>query len=179
MFFSQIQTSYTFQCSQGGSSALLQTELDLSDLLHPDTFLGALRQLASRLYGVPMDELRLDNTWARGGGSSRAKASIRVAGMLLEGGSFKNNFKNKYFKNKVLVLLYYYPPPPPIGATFDGSRLSPSSHDSPPFAPAPPCWMAWVPKQESSAANQAADSIALPLYLSGERERVVAHLQVI
>ncbi len=86
---SKFKLLFIFQCSQGGSSALLQTELDLSDLLHPETFLGALRQLASRMYGVPMDELRLDNTWARGGGSSKAKASIRVAGMLLEGESLK------------------------------------------------------------------------------------------
>lgn len=132
-----------------GSGSLLQGELDLSDLFHPDTFLGALRQLASRLHGVPMDELRLVNSWSRGGVPS--KSSIRAAGLLLE------------------------------GASFDGARLSASAHDSPPLAPVPPCALAWVPRgeapaAEAEAAEAAGKRIRLPLYLSGERERVVAHL---
>ncbi len=65
--------------------ALLQNELYLSDLFHPDTFLGALRQLASREHGVPMDELKLISSWARGGLTSKAKVPIRVAGIMLEG----------------------------------------------------------------------------------------------
>ena len=94
-----------------------------------------------------MDELRLTNSWSRGGVSSRAKAAIRAAGMLLE------------------------------GASFDGSRLSPAEHDSPPFAPVPPCALAWMPAAEAEA-DASPDKIALPLYLSGERERVVATLSL-
>jgi len=65
----------------------MQTELDLSDLFHPETFLGALRQTTSRAYGVSMDTLELVNSWDRSGVSG-AKLSIRSSGIMLEGAMF-------------------------------------------------------------------------------------------
>ncbi len=67
--------------------ALLRGDLTLSDLFHPDTFLGALRQLTSRQYGTAMDELRLVNAWSQGG-LSGAKLVVRVTGLMLEGATF-------------------------------------------------------------------------------------------
>jgi dynein heavy chain 2 len=100
------------------ASSLLSKDLDLSDLFHPDTFLGALRQETARQFGVSMGDLKLANSWARSGGISGSKISIRVEGLMME------------------------------GALFDGGKLAPSSHDSPSYSLAPTCTLAWVPKTE-------------------------------
>ena len=72
------------------SGSLLTGDLDLADLFHPDTFLGALRQLTAREFGMPMDELKLANSWNRSG-LTGAKISISVVGMMLEGAAFDGN----------------------------------------------------------------------------------------
>ena len=123
-------------------------ELDLSDLFHPETFLGALRQRTAREFGVAMDELELANSWSRGGGTiSGAKLPIRVGGLMLE------------------------------GAQFDGVRLSASSHDAPTVTMAPVCTVAWIPtaKKQNPVGK---DIIKLPLYYSSEREKIVADLEL-
>jgi len=61
------------------------------------------------------------------------------------------------------------------GATFDGQRLAASSHDSPTHATMPTCSLAWVPAQEKQTV---VGSIALPLYFSSDRDKVVANLDV-
>ena len=75
--------------SSKASSILQSTSnadpLDLSDLFHPDTFLGAFRQATARHYSVSMESLKLANSWStgssnRGGVSSTAKLPIRVTG---------------------------------------------------------------------------------------------------
>ena len=66
---------------------LLDTELNLSNLFNPGTFLGALRQQTSRAYKTSMDELKLVNSWSRGGVAG-AKMPIKVNGIMIEGGVF-------------------------------------------------------------------------------------------
>ena len=73
------------------SGSLLQSNsnedpLDLSDLFHPDTFLGAFRQATARDYSMSMESLKLVNSWStgssnRGGVASTAKSPIRVTGI--------------------------------------------------------------------------------------------------
>ncbi|TRY75069.1 hypothetical protein TCAL_08574 [Tigriopus californicus] len=67
--------------------SLLNNELDMADLFHPDTFLGALRQLTAREYGIAMDELKFVNTWSRNG-INNAKLPIQIGGVMIEGASF-------------------------------------------------------------------------------------------
>lgn len=67
--------------------SLLNNELDMADLFHPDTFLGALRQLTAREYGIAMDELKFVNTWSRNG-ISNAKLPIQIGGVMIEGAAF-------------------------------------------------------------------------------------------
>ena len=72
------------------ANSLLQSNsnedpLDLSDLFHPDTFLGAFRQATARHYGVSMESLKLINSWStgssnRGGVATTAKLPIKVTG---------------------------------------------------------------------------------------------------
>ena len=59
------------------------------------------------------------------------------------------------------------------GATFDGSRLTENSHDSPSFQAAPVCTLAWVPDQ-----GHQSDNLSVPLYWTRERERLLAMLEV-
>ncbi|XP_076054654.1 dynein cytoplasmic heavy chain beethoven [Oratosquilla oratoria] len=66
---------------------LLRDPLDLSDLLHPATFLNALRQHTAREYGVSMDSLDLVTSWLRGG-IPEAKVAIKWSGLQMEGASF-------------------------------------------------------------------------------------------
>ncbi|KAK3929891.1 Cytoplasmic dynein 2 heavy chain 1 [Frankliniella fusca] len=56
--------------------------LDLSDLLHPDTFLSALKQQTARELKTPLDQLALDCNWTEPIGRGR---NVRVSGVQLEG----------------------------------------------------------------------------------------------
>ncbi|XP_071551731.1 cytoplasmic dynein 2 heavy chain 1-like [Panulirus ornatus] len=66
---------------------LLREALDLSDLLHPATFLNALRQQTAREYGTSMDNLVFVTSWSRGG-IPDAKVSMKWSGLQLEGATF-------------------------------------------------------------------------------------------
>ena len=66
---------------------LLKNDIDLSDLFNPATFLGALRQLTARECHTSMDELKLANSWSRGG-ISNAKIPVKIVGIRMEGALF-------------------------------------------------------------------------------------------
>jgi dynein heavy chain 2 len=66
---------------------LLNSEVDLSDLFNPGTFLGALRQRTAREYKISMDELKFSNSWSRGG-VANAKIPVKVTGIMIEGAVF-------------------------------------------------------------------------------------------
>jgi dynein heavy chain 2 len=59
---------------------LVLGEVNLSDLFNPATFLGALRQQTARESNLSMDELKLVNSWSRGGINN---AKIPVKGQLI------------------------------------------------------------------------------------------------
>ena len=61
------------------------------------------------------------------------------------------------------------------GAGFDGVRLTENSHDSPSIQAAPVCVLAWIPDSGSSGS---AESLAVPLYWTRERERLLAMVEV-
>ncbi|XP_068211563.1 cytoplasmic dynein 2 heavy chain 1 [Palaemon carinicauda] len=67
--------------------ALLKDALDLSDLLHPATFLNAFRQQTAREYGTSMDNLEFITSWSRGG-IPNAKLAMKWSGLQMEGASF-------------------------------------------------------------------------------------------
>ncbi len=125
---------------------LLSSEIDLSDLFNPGTFLGAFRQLTARQYKVSMDELKLSNSWGRGG-IHGAKFPVKISGIMIE------------------------------GASFDGVRLSDAMRESPTYAVAPTCTIAWIPEtnQNHYRPNEA---IRLPLYNTNEREKILAFVDV-
>ncbi|XP_034239710.1 cytoplasmic dynein 2 heavy chain 1 [Thrips palmi] len=56
--------------------------LDLADLLHPETFLSALKQQTAREAKVPVDTLCLDCHWSQPVGRGRG---VRLSGIQLEG----------------------------------------------------------------------------------------------
>ncbi|XP_042221258.1 cytoplasmic dynein 2 heavy chain 1-like isoform X2 [Homarus americanus] len=68
-------------------STLLREALDLSELLHPATFLNALRQQTAREYGTSMDNLEFITSWSRGG-IPDAKVAIKWSALQLEGATF-------------------------------------------------------------------------------------------
>lgn len=45
---------------------LLQRPVNLSDLLHPETFLNAFRQRSARMFKVAIDELKLVSSFENG-----------------------------------------------------------------------------------------------------------------
>ena len=61
--------------------------MNLSDLFNPATFLGALRQQTARECNLSMDELKLVNSWSRGG-ISNSKIPVKVTGIRMEGALF-------------------------------------------------------------------------------------------
>ncbi|CAF93625.1 unnamed protein product, partial [Tetraodon nigroviridis] len=70
---------------RAASQALLSDILDLAELLHPDTFLNALRQETARSMGCSMDKLIFVSSWSQ---IARAKLQIKVGGLQLEGCSY-------------------------------------------------------------------------------------------
>ena len=66
---------------------ILGSPLDLSELLNPDTFLGAFKQQCARKLGKSMDELQFICSWEQMGGN-HGGISCKLTGLLLEGCSF-------------------------------------------------------------------------------------------
>jgi dynein heavy chain 2 len=61
------------------------------------------------------------------------------------------------------------------GATFDGSRLSPVAPEAPAFRAVPPMSLAWLPKDAPFAY---ASFMEAPLYMTGERAKLLARVQL-
>lgn len=60
--------------------------LDLCQLLHPVTFLNALRQTTARQLGTSVDNLKLVSCWEAG--RLRSPVAAPIAGMLIQGATF-------------------------------------------------------------------------------------------
>ena len=72
---------------QDGS--LLSSNLDLSDLFHPETFFNALRQKSGRELKCPIDALKLVSTFERK--SLGGKVNVKLEGMYLQGAGFDSS----------------------------------------------------------------------------------------
>ncbi|CAL4059761.1 unnamed protein product, partial [Meganyctiphanes norvegica] len=132
--------------TKSDQGSLLREPLNLSELLHPGTFLNALRQQTAREYGTSIDSLVFITSWSRSG-IPDAKVMIKWSGLQLE------------------------------GASFDGSRLSHNSHDSPSISVAPLCIAAWMPKdQKNNLHNEGL--LSVPVYSGETRESVVASVDI-
>ncbi|XP_069942834.1 cytoplasmic dynein 2 heavy chain 1 isoform X1 [Cherax quadricarinatus] len=73
--------------AKSDQNSLLKEALDLSELLHPATFLNALRQQTAREYGTSMDNLEFVTSWSRGG-IPDAKVAMKWCGLQMEGATF-------------------------------------------------------------------------------------------
>jgi hypothetical protein len=113
-----VSKAHNVQKLASKGSSLLSSTLDLSQLLHPNMFLTALRQETAREYGgkVPLDGLRLVNAWGGGGDMKGAKLPVAVGGLFVE------------------------------GCRFDGASLRDNAPDSPTISPLPIVTIAWVPQ---------------------------------
>jgi dynein heavy chain 2 len=60
--------------------------VNLSDLLHPETFLNAFRQKSARMFTVAIDELKLVSSFDQS--KINQQASIEVQGLWLQGCAF-------------------------------------------------------------------------------------------
>lgn len=70
------------------SGKLLSQGLDLSDLLHPGTFLNALRQQSARALSCSMDSMKLISCWEKDKLSSDNEW-FEISRLLLQGASFE------------------------------------------------------------------------------------------
>jgi dynein heavy chain 2 len=60
---------------------LLNNQVNLSDLLHPETFLNALRQRSARIFKVAINELKLVSSFDNG--RLGKEGAIQVEGLWL------------------------------------------------------------------------------------------------
>ncbi|CAI8045536.1 Cytoplasmic dynein 2 heavy chain 1 [Geodia barretti] len=63
------------------------------------------------------------------------------------------------------------------GCSFDGSKLTENSHDSPSVVAMPPCTVAWV-TSEAPPPYPPEECLSVPVYQSGSRERLVTCVDV-
>lgn len=68
----------------------MQGTLNLSDLIHPETFLNALRQRSARLFKVAIDELKLVSSFESNKIGKQGVAQIE--GLFLQGCAFDGKF---------------------------------------------------------------------------------------
>jgi dynein heavy chain 2 len=100
--------------------SIFDSPLDLSDLLNPDTFLGAFKQQCARKLGVSMDELVFVCMWESGKSSMSQGINCKLTGLLLE------------------------------GCSFDGLKLTENSSESLPIIKIPDCSITWVSHEDAN-----------------------------
>ena len=64
------------------------------------------------------------------------------------------------------------------GCSFDGSRLTENTHDSPSVVAMPPCTVAWVTK-DAPPPYPPEECLSVPVYESGSREKLVMCVDVL
>lgn len=77
-------------CEWALDDAVLQRPLQLSDLLHPGTFLNALRQQTARDIQCSIDSLQLVTGWSKKDLPSDIQCHVELTGTLLQGAAFDN-----------------------------------------------------------------------------------------
>lgn len=129
---------------------LLSRGLDLSELLHPGTFLNALRQQSARELRCSMDGMQLLSCWE--------KDKLTLA----------EHAKLEWFEITHLLLQ---------GASFEGGALVEAASDARELAAAPSCFVAYV-RDGARELYAKENCLKIPLYYSTNRERVLAEIAV-
>lgn len=131
------------------SGTLLTRPLDLAELLHPGTFLNALRQQSARAQRCSMDGMKLLSCWE--------KERLASAGSSLE-----------WFEISRLLLQ---------GASFEGGTLLEASADAPELAPVPSCFVAFA-RDDAEELYAKDGCLRVPLYYATNRERQLVEISV-
>ncbi|DBA00111.1 TPA: hypothetical protein N0F65_000402 [Lagenidium giganteum] len=131
------------------SGKLLSHGLDLSDLLHPGTFLNALRQQSARELKCSMDGMKLISCWEKDKLSS-GKGS------------------HEWFEITHLLLQ---------GASFEGGALVEASSDAQELVTVPSCFVTYA--RDDAVEMYTKDTcIKVPLYYSTSRERLLVEISM-
>lgn len=133
------------------SGKLLSRGLDLSDLLHPGTFLNALRQQSARALQCSMDGMKLLSCWEK----DKLAATPQHA-------------KLEWFEITRLLLQ---------GASFEGGALVEASSDAHELAAVPSCYVAYA-RESASELYDKESCLKVPLYYSTSRERLLVEIAV-
>ncbi|TYZ58493.1 hypothetical protein PybrP1_004198 [[Pythium] brassicae (nom. inval.)] len=132
------------------SGKLLSRGLDMSELLHPGTFLNALRQQSARELRCSMDGMQLLSCWE--------KDKLALA----------EHAKLEWFEITRLLLQ---------GASFEGGTLVEAASDAHELAAAPSCFVAYA-RDGAPELYAKENCLKVPLYYSTNRERVLAEIAV-
>ncbi|TMW62553.1 hypothetical protein Poli38472_005171 [Pythium oligandrum] len=130
------------------SGKLLARGLDLSDLLHPGTFLNALRQQSARELKCSMDGMKLISCWE--------KEKISESGAS----------KLEWFEITRLLLQ---------GASFEGGMLVEACSDAQELVTVPSCYVAYA-RDDAKEMYAKESCIKAPLYYSTSRERLLVEI---
>jgi dynein heavy chain 2 len=131
------------------TGTLLSRPLDLAELLHPGTFLNALRQQSARAQRCSMDGMKLLSCWE--------KDRLPSAGAATE-----------WFEVSRLLLQ---------GASFEGGTLLEASSDAPELAPVPSCFVAFA-REDADDMYAKESCLKVPLYYATDRERQLAEVSM-
>lgn len=123
--------------------------LNLSDLLHPGTFLNALRQQTARNLECSMDRLELQTAWNERAFDSEVDRVVEIKDLALQ------------------------------GAAFERQVLCEAHSNSMELVPVPSVYMAYVMKNETTIkAKKSHKSVSIPLYFNRTRERLLAEIDM-
>jgi dynein heavy chain 2 len=131
------------------SGKLLSRGLDLSDLLHPGTFLNALRQQSARALQCSMDGMKLLSCWEK----DKLASSPQHA-------------KLEWFEITHLLLQ---------GASFEDGTLIEASSDAQELVAVPSCFVAYA-RDDAAEMYAKENCIRVPLYYATSRERMIVEI---
>lgn len=129
------------------AGTLLSRGLDLAELLHPGTFLNALRQQSAREQRCSMDGMKLLSCWE--------KDRLASAGAKLE-----------WFEVTHLLLQ---------GASFEGGTLLEAAADAPELVAVPSCFVAFA-RDDADDMYAGERALRVPLYYAANRERMLVEI---
>jgi dynein heavy chain 2 len=130
---------------------LLEHPVCLSDLIHPQTFLNALRQRSARRLQIAIDELKLVSTLEK---RKLGDTSVQLEGLWLQGSDFNG---------KALSDCCH-------GSHADGAVASE-------LLPLPVCTIAWIGRKEADPYPESATA-SIPVYHALDREELLCTMAI-
>eukprot|EP00828_Plagiopyla_frontata_P016359 TRINITY_DN2149_c0_g1_i7.p1 TRINITY_DN2149_c0_g1~~TRINITY_DN2149_c0_g1_i7.p1 ORF type:complete len:406 (+),score=66.21 TRINITY_DN2149_c0_g1_i7:148-1365(+) len=128
---------------------LMNSELTLSDLFHPEVFLNAIRQKTAKIKKIPIDDMKLICSLEQEKIQGNNRIIFMIKGLLLQGAGFDSQNK----------------------------RLIDPANNMPEFMQLPICYCAWVGEADSEPypINQLG---TFPLFLNGFREKLLTSIKI-